>query len=426
MKLKNLKINSHLHLKDLEFDFTYPEGHEKAGQPLEKICFIGQSATGKTKLLKLISETILYLLRIEVINKQTIINRNDNYKKDLENGSLELEYENKELLLTDDFISYDGKKTINKYSDGGVISKFLNNPKQLNKILYFDSNYVSNENIKYFDTNPLEIVFEKRNIDYKDLDEFIFNENISEVYIIKLLESFLDFRQKYDTKVRELLLGGKIFDVDKFNDIFQLWQKDNPNPIEGFSEKFDSLLNKFDIEIDKLSVEYPIPFKNKSTDKVIPIDGLSTGTKALLLYLLPLYQIDTSQSIILIDEPERSLYPDVQMELLDFYRKVSPDAQFIIATHSPFIAASFEPEERFILYFDEDGKVKVRRGSSPIGDDPNDILHNDFGVNYINKYGQKAFEEYKELKQKIYFEKNKKKKEDISSKLEELGEKYNF
>ena len=40
MKLKKLNINSYLHLKDLEFDFTYPENHEKAGKPLEKICFI--------------------------------------------------------------------------------------------------------------------------------------------------------------------------------------------------------------------------------------------------------------------------------------------------------------------------------------------------------------------------------------------------
>ena len=56
-----------------------------------------------------------------------------------------------------------------------------------------------------------------------------------------------------------------------------------------------------------------------------------------------------------------------------------PNIQFIVSTHSPFIAASFEPEERFILYFD-DNQVKVRRGNSPIGDDPNDILANDFGI----------------------------------------------
>ena len=51
MKIKSLQINKHYHLEDLSFDFTYPIGHAKEGQPLEKICFIGQSATGKTNLL---------------------------------------------------------------------------------------------------------------------------------------------------------------------------------------------------------------------------------------------------------------------------------------------------------------------------------------------------------------------------------------
>lgn len=426
MKLKNLKINSHLHLKDLEFDFTYPEGHEKAGQPLEKICFIGQSATGKTNILKLISEAILYLMRVEILNGTTIFERNENYSKTLEDGSLEIVFEGKDLILIDNEIRYGNKKFNTIESNGGTITPLLHNPKNANKIIYFDSNYISNENIKYFNTKPLEIVFKGRDKDYENLDEFIFNENISDAYIIKLLKSFLDFRQKYDTKVRELLLKGYISNLEKFNKEFKKWQAENPNPIDSFSEKFDGLLNKLNLEIDKVNVDYPIPFKNKSNDEIIPISGLSTGTKGLLLYMLPLYQIDTSKSIILIDEPERSLYPDIQMELIDYFRKISPESQFVIATHSPFIAASFEPEERFILSFDKNGQVVVTRGISPIGDDPNDILHNDFGVNYINKYGQKAFEEYKELKQKIYFEKNKKKKEEISSKLEELGEKYNF
>ena len=83
---------------------------------------------------------------------------------------------------------------------------------------------------------------------------------------------------------------------------------------------------------------------------------------------------------------------------MDNYQKIAPEAQFIVATHSPFIAAAFEPEERFILYFDEDGKVAVRRGESPIGDDPNDMLKNDFGINYYNKYGKAAYKEYLKLK----------------------------
>ena len=128
----------------------------------------------------------------------------------------------------------------------------------------------------------------------------------------------------------------------------------------------------------------------------------------------------------MIDEPERSLYPDMQMDLMEHYQNLAPEAQFIVATHSPFIAASFEPEERFILYFDENGEVAVRRGSSPIGDDPNDILYNDFGIDYINKYGKKVYNDYLEKKRQLLFEEDEEVKEKLQNDIESIGDKYNF
>ena len=49
MKISKLHIDQFRHLKNLDFDFTYPKDFhisEKRGKPLEKICFIAQSATG--------------------------------------------------------------------------------------------------------------------------------------------------------------------------------------------------------------------------------------------------------------------------------------------------------------------------------------------------------------------------------------------
>jgi predicted ATPase len=131
---------------------------------------------------------------------------------------------------------------------------------------------------------------------------------------------------------------------------------------------------------------------------VIPFTGLSTGTKGLLLSMFPLFELDTNEAVILMDEPERSLFPDVQIELFSYYQRLAPNAQFIVATHSPFIAAAFEPEERFVLYFDKEGNVAVRRGQSPIGDDPNDMLRNDFNVEYYNNFGKEAYQRYLDLK----------------------------
>ena len=55
MKISKLRLGSYLHFKKgLQIDLTYPAGHAKAGQPLDKICFLGQSGTGKTSLLNII------------------------------------------------------------------------------------------------------------------------------------------------------------------------------------------------------------------------------------------------------------------------------------------------------------------------------------------------------------------------------------
>ena len=51
MKVKSLFIKDFNQFKDFELDLTYPAGHAKAGLPLDKVCIIGQSGTGKTSLL---------------------------------------------------------------------------------------------------------------------------------------------------------------------------------------------------------------------------------------------------------------------------------------------------------------------------------------------------------------------------------------
>ena len=56
MKVTELYIQEYNQFKDFRLDLTYPEGHPKAGQALEKVCFIGQSGTGKTSLIEILKE----------------------------------------------------------------------------------------------------------------------------------------------------------------------------------------------------------------------------------------------------------------------------------------------------------------------------------------------------------------------------------
>lgn len=64
---------------------------------------------------------------------------------------------------------------------------------------------------------------------------------------------------------------------------------------------------------------------------------------------LEFIKLDTNKTIILIDEPERSLYPDIQQEIIGYYTQFAPKAQFFFATHSPIIASSFEPWEIVVI-----------------------------------------------------------------------------
>ncbi|MEN9907320.1 MAG: hypothetical protein RLZZ540_461 [Bacteroidota bacterium] len=436
MKISKLHIDQFRHLENLDFDFTYPEDfhiEEKRGKPLDKICFIGQSATGKTSLLELINEQFSFINNLFVdgefysdsIGVKSI---NGIIKFNIDDYFIELNNKN---LIINKKIYYNRELVLGKLYESGELFKNSNEKKRL---FCFKANIISDKNLEILYKNPIDLI-EKHNSQLTDLPryfeydhnkEFVFNDEVDIKIWLSLLNEILHYRKNHYQKMAELIQKGLLGDTTKLNSEYSKWQKDNPNVLDEFAQKFNPILEKLNLEVDLVNTEFSIPIKNKRTDKIIPIQNTSTGTKGLLLSFLPLFKLDTKDSIILIDEPERSLYPDMQMDLMEYYKNLAPEAQFIVATHSPFIAASFEPDERFILYFDEEGKVAVRRGSSPIGDDPNDMLENDFGINYINKFGQKKHEEYLELKQQIFFEKDETKKKKISEKLEKLGEEYNF
>jgi hypothetical protein len=431
MKISKLHIDQFRHLENLDFDFTYQTG-ERVGQPLDKICFIGQSATGKTSLLELIHNRFSFLNNLFVKSDKKVYTEELGEPK-IFFGNIKFNWENNSLEINDNELKYNDTIYQNKFVSGSA-GQLFPNPDDKKRLFYFKANIISENNLDFFSKNPIDLI-EKHNEQLTDVfryfkyshnKEFIFDENADSKAWIFIIQDILNYRKNFTQKMSDLIHKGILGNQNKLSSEFQNWQKENPNILEEFAEKLNPILEKLNLEVDVFNTEFSIPIKNKRTDEIIPIQNTSTGTKGLLLSFLPLFKLDTKDSIILIDEPERSLYPDMQMDLMDYYQNLAPESQFIVATHSPFIAASFEAEERFILYFDEDGKIVVRRGSSPIGDDPNDMLYNDFGINYINKFGQAKYNEYLELKQKIYFEKDEKIKKEYAEKLEKIGEEYNF
>ncbi|MCW2117782.1 AAA family ATPase [Flavobacterium sp. 7A] len=438
MKISKLHIEQYRHLENLDFDFTYPLDYKdkaKAGKPLDKICFIGQSATGKTGLLELIYEQVCNLhkaYKYEDKNNFSNEKNSDDYLSGIIDFSLgdinyKLKIEEEKKIPT---VYYEilNQTLLNHNED--YQSQVIFDSKKPSS--YFKANLISEKNLEIFTKNPIDILEKYRDEVLNPKSELtnpniLFDDNVAPEIWLYLLNDILHYRKNFTQIMTELVHKGYIKDVEKFRFEYEKWQKVNPNVLEKVAFKLNPLFEKLNLAIDITNTEYSVPIKKKTTDEIIPIQNTSTGTKGLLLSFLPLFKLDTKDSIILIDEPERSLYPDMQMDLMDHYKKLAPEAQFIVATHSPFIAASFEPEERFILYFDAEGKVAVRRGESPIGDDPNDILKNDFGLEFLmNKKGLAAFEKFKSLKKQIAIEENEIVKDTLLTEILQLANDYKF
>lgn len=427
MKISKLHIDSFRHLENLDFDFTYPGDfhiEDKRGKPLDKVCFIGQSASGKTSLLELIKEVISQFYDSRIVSKNKILAPLyfEHYEVELDFEANSITYKHKK-----DSIEINNKKfNFHEGNYNGGSEDVIN---YKNKLFYFTAGILSRQNIKLFEEETLILIEKYKNLKEKIKDNYYFrltfDDNVQDALWIGLLEENINYLQNFMQFASELINSGIMLDSSSQGKV-ENWKVKNVNPLIAFSEKFNWILEKINLEVDLVNTRNITPLNHKITKENIPIQNTSTGTKQLLLTALLLFKLDSKDSIILIDEPERSLYPDMQMDLMDHYQRLAPDAQFIVATHSPFIAASFEAEERFILYFDEEGKVAVKRGSSPIGDDPNDMLYNDFGVNYYNKKVQEKFKEYIELLDKVKSESNKDLKRKYILEASKIGNHYNF
>ncbi|MCC5613270.1 ATP-binding protein, partial [Nostoc sp. CHAB 5834] len=245
-----------------------------------------------------------------------------------------------------------------------------------------------------------------------------------------LWASILAEIDNYDNELKQFaaaLVSKNSFSENRLISQISQWQKDHPNPRADLAENcLNGILGAFYLEVDVDGTESRIVLKTKKGSH-IPGRYLSTGTKQLLTTSIPLYKANVKEGVVLFDEPERSLFPDIQRELIKHYTSLAGEAQFFFATHSPIIASAFEPCERFILYFDENGEVKFHNGVAPEGDDPNDVLRQDFGMaDLMLQKGLEAYEEYRQLAMQIRSETDEEKKNQLIAQRLELGNRYNF
>ena len=213
----------------------------------------------------------------------------------------------------------------------------------------------------------------------------------------------------------------------------------NPDILKELAQFWEPILSKAGLRFDYAKASQPVQLTDNlkayinlaAENAVLPYAEVSTGIRSFSFRLGHLFTIIRYHAgkggIVLIDEPENSLYPDFLFNLLGHYERTAPGSQLFFATHSPIVAAQFKPEERFILEFDPDRGVVVRRGVTPEGDDPNDVLLKDFAVRTL--YGEKglaSWNRFRELSRVIETESDPKIRKEMLKEYLELGSTYDF
>ena len=101
---------------------------------------------------------------------------------------------------------------------------------------------------------------------------------------------------------------------------------------------------KFQDMVDELFAYTRKTIDRKSNDIAFYQDGerllpykLSSGEKQMLVILLTVLVREGTHSVLFMDEPEASLHIEGQQKLIGMIRRLNPDVQLILSTHSPAV-----------------------------------------------------------------------------------------
>jgi predicted ATP-binding protein involved in virulence len=341
MKIRKVKWKNHPILGDLELDFV----NTLTNSPFDTVLFAGENGTGKTTILESLS---------------TFLNR----------GTFEF-FEFIEYLVNGKiYKAVPSTHTIKSFyqmiDDNGVATPM--NTDRGNNPQLIDSN---NLDIRHYGC-----IFSKARADYK-------TSKITTTTTKTFDVDRYDIDQEDDfTSLKQLIVDVQNQDNSEYANINKSrgalpmpWDDFYPtSKVYRFKNAFDNFFEK--IKYDKVvddNLEKSILF-NKNA-KSISIDKLSTGEKQIVfrgIYLLKNNK-NLNGAAIMIDEPELSMHPKWQKNILKYYKELfneagSQKAQLFIATHSEHVlsdALSNISKNIVIVLNETNGVITAKRIDTP-------------------------------------------------------------
>ncbi|MEL7005817.1 MAG: AAA family ATPase [Cyanobacteria bacterium J06656_5] len=450
MKILGLKLSNYRQFKDFYLDLI-----DTNDKPLNNVCLIGVNGTGKSTILYLISQFLEYGQPVWPDKKDSdsplsciaIRFALDNQRFWI----LKSHVTGKEVLILPDNIS--AGKQWSRFWEAKTAAAI----KQAHKSFIFYARSLDREGL-------FEQVQLKKNssdlaiyaapdgqsllpgeLPKTSLDNALGLLDTMEAFQLSSYSQLQEFWNVLIYQIKKRERDYQIFladpEVQKLTvaDAREQFDTTHPEILTELAVQWNLILEKaglvFDIENAKIPIQakenLQVYIKSAKNGIQIPYNSLSTGIRNFIFRLGHIYSLYFNRTVergfLLIDEPEASLFPDLLYDIIERYKSIITNTQFFVATHSPIIAAQFKPEERIILEFNDDHYVTCRRGISPEGDDPNDLLVNDFIVRSLyGKEGLKQWDRYLELRRIIPNIEDPQEKRERLAEYARIGNTYNF
>ena len=149
---------------------------------------------------------------------------------------------------------------------------------------------------------------------------------------------------------------------------------------EGFSEVLSHVLPA-DLEFRQIAIRIPEVILETGTGD-FSLDASSGGIAAIVDVAWQIYMRSRSDETftVLMDEPENHLHPRLQRSLLPGLLNAFPQAQFIVATHNPFVVTSVRDSNVVVLDFIDSLVVSTKLEDADRSATANQVLTDVLGV----------------------------------------------
>jgi ABC-type cobalamin/Fe3+-siderophores transport system ATPase subunit len=212
---------------------------------------------------------------------------------------------------------------------------------------------------------------------------------------------------------------GLKFFIDLLSDKFPLNENGESGTIGSL--KLDEIDNKTFFE--NLNMAYNEGVLKSIKTFVIGADNheqssesFSEGEQQMLIIKALNKIFDGENCLFLFDEPDTFLHPKWQGEFIQHLEENNRNSQYIITSHSPFIAAALKKEQLYVMKKEEDKIIVNHPMNHPYGKTVDEILIDAFGLSSLRSV--EAQSEINQIWDLIKSEKTD--NEEFKRKLEEL------